>query len=97
MPDFYAEIISLVVTCDRPDMNMYRFNGHIIAKEKTGDTKEYPLNLQNFIPRGSVVGNSEMYAIVVYTGADSKIILNQGKYSYKSSSIEKKMNLIYLF
>lgn len=36
-----------------------------------------------------------MYAVVVYTGKDSKIILNQGHYSYKTSSIEKKMNVIF--
>jgi hypothetical protein len=37
-----------------------------------------------------------MLAIVVYTGKDSKIILNQGHYSYKHSSIEKTLNKIFL-
>lgn len=36
-----------------------------------------------------------MLAIVVYTGKDSKIIMNQGHYSYKYSSIEKKLNRIF--
>jgi phospholipid-transporting ATPase len=38
-----------------------------------------------------------MYALVVYTGKDSKIILNQGSYKYKYSSIEKGMNIIFGF
>ncbi len=40
--------------------------------------------------------NCKMLAIVVYTGKDSKIILNQGHYSYKHSSIEKTLNKIFL-
>jgi len=43
-----------------------------------------------------MVMNCTMLAIVVYTGKDSKIILNQGNYSYKYSSIEKKLNKIFL-
>lgn len=36
-----------------------------------------------------------MVCVVVYTGKDSKIILNQGHYSYKISSLEKQMNRIF--
>jgi len=32
----------------------------------------------------------------VYTGKDSKIILNQGHYAYKTSSLEKKLNKMFL-
>lgn len=38
-----------------------------------------------------------MLALVVYTGKESKIILNQGSYRYKFSSIEIAMNKIFLF
>jgi magnesium-transporting ATPase (P-type) len=55
------------------------------------------LGLSNFIPRGAIVCNCEMLAIVVYTGKDSKIIMNQGHYSYKYSSIEKKLNRIFSY
>lgn len=57
--------------------------------------ESYTLGLSNFIPRGALVCNCEMLAIVVYTGKDSKIIMNQGSYSYKYSSIEKKLNKIF--
>lgn len=35
--------------------------------------------------------------MVIYCGMDSKIILNQGKYAFKQSQIEKKINLVLLF
>lgn len=38
-----------------------------------------------------------MMAVVVYTGFESKIILNQGHYSYKVSALEKSMNFIFIF
>ena len=41
--------------------------------------------------------NCEMMAVVVYTGFESKIILNQGHYSYKVSALEKSMNFIFIF
>lgn len=38
-----------------------------------------------------------MLAIVLYTGQQTKINLNQGKYHYKRSLMEKKLNLILVF
>lgn len=37
-----------------------------------------------------------MFALVIYTGKDSKIMLNQGKYKYKKSEVEKRLNLLVL-
>lgn len=33
-------------------------------------------------------------ALVLYCGKDTKIIMNQGKYTFKQSEIEKKLNII---
>lgn len=67
----------------------------MITERSTKKSISYNLGLSNFIPRGALVMNCTMLAIVVYTGVDSKIILNQGHYSYKYSSIEKKLNKIF--
>jgi magnesium-transporting ATPase (P-type) len=51
------------------------------------------LELKQFIPRGSVLKYSqETQAIVVYTGIETKLVLNQGKYSTKVSHIMYKLN-----
>jgi magnesium-transporting ATPase (P-type) len=54
---------------------MYHFEGSI-SMNLNGVQTSYDLSLPNFIPRGCVVCNCEMYAVVVYTGVDTKIILN---------------------
>jgi magnesium-transporting ATPase (P-type) len=54
---------------------MYHFDGTMrigIGKEELS----FDLTLANFVPRGCVVCNCQMYAVVVYTGVDSKIIMN---------------------
>ena len=50
-------------------------------QDKTND-----LELKNFIPKGAVLKHSEeVYAVVLYTGMDTKLVLNQGKYKFKNS------------
>ena len=57
------------------------------------------LTLQNFLPRGATMqqtGEIGVLALVIYTGKDTKIVLNQGKYKYKTSNSEYDMNWIFL-
>ncbi|MFN9898479.1 MAG: hypothetical protein ACK55Z_06725, partial [bacterium] len=47
------------------------------------------LDLKQFVPRGAHVRNSEhLYLLVLYTGKDTKLILNQGKYRFKQSHVD---------
>jgi len=47
------------------------------------------LDLKQFVPRGAHVRNSEhLYLLVLYTGNDTKLILNQGKYRFKQSHVD---------
>ena len=81
------------VSCESPNSNLYYFDGTIQIEDSDGSIQAN-LGLTQFIPRGALVQNCQMVAVVVYTGQDSKIILNQGHYSYKYSSMEEKLNKI---
>lgn len=71
--------------------NIYHFDGNLKVKSSTTDSK--PLELKNFIPRGAVVKNSSnVYACVLYTGLDTKLALNLGKYQFKISMLQKYIN-----
>jgi len=51
------------------------------------------LELKNFIPKGAVLKNSEeVYACVLYTGVDTKLVMNQGFYKFKISYFNKVVN-----
>lgn len=64
------------ITAEEPDINMYHFDGSFTIKSHNETVNQVDLNLINFVPRGCVVCNCKMYAVVVYTGVDTKIILN---------------------
>lgn len=45
------------------------------------------------MPRSSIVCNSySVYAVVVYTGMETKLALNEGKYKKKISNLSYQLN-----
>jgi len=42
-------------------------------------------------------GDKGVLALVVYTGNETKLVLNQGRYKFKMSNTEVNLNLILLF
>ena len=59
----------------------------------------HQLTLENFLPRGSILrntGGSGILALALYTGCDSKLILNQGKTKYKRSNTDITLNRIFV-
>ena len=86
----------LEVNCkNNPIPDLYSFDADlkIVASDR-----QYPLidlDLKQFVPRGAHVRNSEcLYLLVLYTGNDTKLILNQGNYRFKQSSVDKMINMI---
>ncbi|KAH8827405.1 phospholipid-translocating P-type ATPase [Flagelloscypha sp. PMI_526] len=76
------------IACDRPESNMYRLNA---AVERDG--KKTAVDLQTILLRGTVLKNTEWaIGVVLFTGEDSKIILNAGGTPSKRSKVERQMN-----
>ncbi|KAH8117016.1 phospholipid-translocating P-type ATPase [Phellopilus nigrolimitatus] len=76
------------IDLDRPDPNMYRLHGAVVTKEG----KE-PLDLQTVLLRGTVLKNTEwVIGVVMFTGKDTKILLNAGGTPSKRSRVERQMN-----
>ena len=79
----------LKVQCIDPDKDIYKFQGALLGK----DNLRNELGLTQFIPRGSTLKNSKkVYALVIYTGIDTKLVLNQGRYQNKISSFLSRIN-----
>lgn len=76
------------IKCEEPNPVIYKFSGVM----KIGDLF-VPLSEQQFLIRGSSLKNTNwVIGLVVYTGHQSKIMLNSVKGISKFSSIEKLMN-----
>jgi len=45
------------VGSEKPDKNLYNFNGCLSITDKFNKTESFTLGLSNFIPRGGMVAN----------------------------------------
>lgn len=76
------------VDLEKPDTNMYKLNGTVTL----GDEK-FPVDIQETMLRGTVLRNTKWaIGVVLYTGLDTKIVLNSGGTPSKRSKVERQMN-----
>jgi phospholipid-translocating ATPase len=79
---------SFQIQCDRPDTNMYRLNGNIVMEKLTS-----PVDLSMTLLRGTVLRNTKwVIGVVLFTGMETKIVLNSGGTPSKRSRVERQMN-----
>lgn len=76
------------VEADRPDTNMYRLNAAVRVGEEA-----FPVDIQMALLRGTVLRNTKwVIGLVLYTGEDSRIVMNSGGTPSKRSKVERQMN-----
>ncbi|KAF9449587.1 phospholipid-translocating P-type ATPase [Macrolepiota fuliginosa MF-IS2] len=76
------------IDCDRPDTNMYRLNATVRV-----DKDVVPVDMQMILLRGTVLRNTGwVIGIVLYTGEDTRIVMNAGGTPSKRSKVERQMN-----
>jgi len=87
--------------CDRPDVNMYKLNASLILdgrergeeKEKGVEPTIFPIDMQMMLLRGTVLRNTGwVIGVVMYTGQDTRIVMNSGGTPSKRSKVERQMN-----
>ena len=77
---------------DHPNKSLVKWNCNI----KRGDSIN-AMSMKQFLLRGCFLKNTDwVYGIVIYTGIDTKIVMNNKKGNAKSSNIQKKLKLIVL-
>jgi phospholipid-transporting ATPase len=84
------ESLRCEVLCDQPSMALHKWN----CKIRLDDTWE-PMGMLQLLLRGCVLKSTDRaYGLVVYTGADTKIVMNSKKAPSKVSNVMKMMNKI---
>ncbi|KAJ3576886.1 hypothetical protein NP233_g123 [Leucocoprinus birnbaumii] len=79
---------SFRVDCDRPDTNMYKLNAAVRV-----DKEIFPVDMQTMLLRGTVLRNTGWaIGVVLYTGEDTRIVMNSGGTPSKRSKVERQMN-----
>ena len=77
------------VECDRPDTNLYKMNATVV----TADGKKHTVDSNMILLRGTVLRNTGwVVGVVLFTGDDTKIVMNSGVTPSKRSRVERQMN-----
>lgn len=79
---------SFQINCDRPETDLYRLHANVEL-----DGGRTPVDISMTLLRGTVLKNTHwVIAVVLFTGLDTKIVLNAGNTPSKRSRVEKQMD-----
>ena len=79
---------SFHIDCERPDNNMYKLNATAVMPDD-----KYPVDLGHTLLRGTMLRHTGwVIGLVIFTGEDTKIVLNSGGTPSKRSKVERQMN-----
>ncbi|GAA6067819.1 phospholipid-transporting ATPase IC isoform X1, partial [Tachysurus ichikawai] len=82
-----AEFDAMII-CEEPNNRLDKFTGTMRWRNEA-----YPLDLDNMLLRGCTIRNTEeCHGIVIFAGADTKIMRNGGKTRFKRTKIDNLMN-----
>ena len=101
------------VECEPPNNQLYTFEGKWVglgsrkrdgteaetnAKTDAETASDAPLRADNLLLRGSTLRNVDwILGVVVFTGADSKLMRNMTRAPHKVSRLERHMNVLVIF
>ncbi|KAI0367307.1 phospholipid-transporting ATPase 1 [Pilatotrama ljubarskyi] len=88
------ERISFVLDSEPPHANLYLYHAVLRYKDpSSGEEKQESVGINELLLRGCTLRNTTwVIGLVVFTGADTKIMLNGGDTPSKRSKIEKETN-----
>ncbi|KAJ8338934.1 hypothetical protein SKAU_G00357200 [Synaphobranchus kaupii] len=77
-----------MIICEEPNNRLDKFTGTMKWKKD-----QYPLDLDNMLLRGCKIRNTDTcHGLVIFAGADTKIMRNGGKTRFKRTKIDELMN-----
>ncbi|KAF2077500.1 hypothetical protein CYY_001199 [Polysphondylium violaceum] len=84
---------STIIECESPTLNLNKFDGRITINKTT-----YPLTIDQLLIRGTTLMNTKhLYGVVIYTGHETKYMLNTMATPSKRSKLERTMNKILIY
>ncbi|XP_037655211.1 LOW QUALITY PROTEIN: probable phospholipid-transporting ATPase VB [Choloepus didactylus] len=91
---FEPERFCNTIVCEKPNNNFNKFKGYMEHPDQT----RTGFGSESLLLRGCTIRNTEVaIGIVIYTGHETKAMLNNSGPRYKRSKIERRMNIDIFF
>ena len=91
-PAAYRDL-KVTVNCNAPNKQIYQFDGYMQIVRVQNDVLTLPLEPKQLLLRGSVLRNTEwLYAVVVFSGHETKLMMNANDAPTKWTNVERKTN-----
>ncbi|KAJ1330155.1 hypothetical protein BSLG_009685 [Batrachochytrium salamandrivorans] len=95
----HCRTITCHIDSEPPNSNLYSYTGNMVLRnvskgnDSRGNRKSIPMSSNSILLRGCILRNTQwVIGIAVYTGADTKIMLNSGATPSKRSKIDRQIN-----
>ncbi|KAI9268801.1 hypothetical protein BY458DRAFT_533795 [Sporodiniella umbellata] len=90
------------IKSEQPNNRLYNYDGVLTSSisNEMGKSKDYPLDPSHMLLRGAQLRNTMwIYGVVVFTGHETKLMLNSSKKPSKVSNVTRitNRNILYLF
>ncbi|XP_032862577.1 phospholipid-transporting ATPase VB isoform X2 [Tyto alba] len=87
---FEPEFFQNTIICEMPNNDLNKFKGYM----EQPNHEQIGFNIESLLLRGCTIRNTEAaIGIVIYTGHETKAMLNNNGPRYKRSKIERRMNM----
>ncbi|KAI8373598.1 hypothetical protein EDC96DRAFT_438020 [Choanephora cucurbitarum] len=92
-----------IIKSEQPNNRLYNYDGTLSTAchdVGSGKEKDFPLDPNMLLLRGAQLRNTSwIYGVVVFTGHETKLMLNSSKKPTKASNVTRKTNrnILYLF
>ncbi|KAH3678349.1 hypothetical protein WICMUC_001582 [Wickerhamomyces mucosus] len=81
------------VESEGPHANLYSYQGNLKWYGEDSQIKNEPININNLLLRGCSLRNTKWaIGVVVFTGSDTKIMMNSGETPTKKSKMSRDLN-----
>lgn len=90
-----SEKYSILAECEYepPSAELYQFTGKLVVRNKT-----FALNANQILLKGSYLRNTDwIVGYCIYTGLDTRLMMNSQKVRHKQSKVESKMNALIIY
>ena len=82
------------IFAEKPHKDIYSFSGVLTERKSDGTVTDFPVGVENVIWSSTVLATGTILGVVIYTGPDTRSVLNTSKATPKLGRLDLESNFI---